>query len=65
MALIPYTASQYPEVLVHIIENTDAYIGNNTSVLFHKKIHGAVALEDAGTSYRIGAALNEISELIY
>ena len=65
MALIPNTASQNPEVLVHIIENPDAYIGNNTSVLFHKKIHGAVALEDAGTPYRIGAALNEISELIY
>ncbi len=65
MALIPDNTNQNPEVLVHIIENPDAYTGNNTSVLFHKKIHGAVELEDAGTSFRIGAALNEISELIY
>jgi riboflavin kinase/FMN adenylyltransferase len=65
MALIPHTTSRYPEVLVHIIENSDTYIGNNASVLFHKKIHGAVTLEDTGASYRIGAALNEISELIY
>ncbi len=65
MAITSDCPDQKPELLVHIFDNMDAFIDINTSVLFHKKIHGAVELSDAGTARMLNAALDEISELIY
>ena len=65
MAIIPDSSGQLPELLVQILDNPDAYIDKNTSVLFHKKVYGAVTLSDIRTVCRLNAALSEISELIY
>ena len=54
------------EVLLHLFGNESYPFGNDTTVFFHKKIHGALNLTDDRTSAsRLATAMDEISELIY
>ncbi|MCJ7447124.1 MAG: hypothetical protein MUO72_05510 [Bacteroidales bacterium] len=65
MVLIHNVADNVNEVLVHIFENADIYIGQTSTLYFHKKIHGSVNLEDSRTTLRLNGAKEEILELIY
>lgn len=57
---------QGPEVLLHTFNDKIIPEGKIITVYFHKKIHGAVNLEDTKVSIpKIRAALNEIDELVY
>lgn len=53
------------DVLLDIFENVSFFVGNIITIFFHKKIHGAVSLTDAKTTFKINSAKEEISELIY
>ena len=65
MVVIHNVADKGNEVLIHIFDNPDNYPGQASTIYFHKKIHGAVSLEDSRTMLRLNAAKEEISELIY
>jgi riboflavin kinase / FMN adenylyltransferase len=52
-------------VLVHVFENQHFTFGNNITLFFHKKIHGAIDLAESKTIGKLDAAKKEISELIY
>lgn len=65
MALIHQHPGRERELLVNIFKNAEIYTGKNCSLLFHKKIYGSVALTDANIGYRLDAAKDEISDLIY
>lgn len=54
------------EVLLHLLGNDPYPYEKDTTIYFHKKVHGAINLEDHKTSAsRLATALDEISELIY
>jgi riboflavin kinase/FMN adenylyltransferase len=66
MVIINGVNSDNPEVLLHLFNNESCPINTSSTVLFHKKIHGAVNLTDFRSSTPgIRSAVNEISELIY
>lgn len=52
-------------LLVNIFENEGLFLGKNTSVLFHKKIRGAIFPGDLRFDYHLKSAKDEICELIY
>jgi riboflavin kinase/FMN adenylyltransferase len=54
------------EVLLHLLDNESYPIGDDSTIFFHKKIHGAIDLTDHKASTpRIKASMHEIAELIY
>ncbi len=54
------------EILVNVLEGGPVSYGQNTTIYFHKKIHGSVNLADQSDSARrLMAARKEISELIF
>ncbi len=65
MAFITRNESTAQELFINIFENEESFCGERTSVLFHKKIHGALSPDDLHFEYRLGTARDEISELIY
>jgi FAD synthase len=65
MVLICQEPGKLPYPLLHIFENEDQFLGKNTTILFHKMIHGTVSLSDPVISHRLDLAKAEISELIY
>ena len=65
MALIFQNPGENPQVMISIFEHEELFTGKRCSVLFHKKIHGAVSLTDPGIDSRLSIAKGEISELIY
>lgn len=66
MAIINGIESPGSEVLLHLFDNEVYPIGNQSTIFFHKKVHGAINLTDHKASApRLKAAMQEISELIY
>jgi riboflavin kinase/FMN adenylyltransferase len=66
MVIINALTSDRSEVLLHLFDNEPHHLDSGSTVLFHKKIHGAITLADLKSSTpRIRSAVNEISELIY
>jgi riboflavin kinase/FMN adenylyltransferase len=66
MAIINGINSDKSEVLLHLFDNKPCPLNSSSTVLFHKKIHGAINLMDFRASApKIKSAVNEISELIY
>ena len=65
MALIYNNPGENSKVMVTIFEHEEHFTGKRCSVLFHKKIHGAIALNNPGIDHRLILAKGEISELIY
>jgi len=54
------------EVLLHLFGNDPYPLEKDTTVYFHKKVHGALNLTDDRTSAsRLATAMDEISDLIY
>jgi riboflavin kinase/FMN adenylyltransferase len=54
-----------PEVMVHIFEDPETFVGKDSILLFHKKIHCSLSLSDPKTHTRIDSAKEEIIDLIY
>lgn len=65
MAVVCAFPEKQPEVILHVFEDEDHFHGKTATLLFHKMIHGTVALSDAETAKRFLNAKDEISELIY
>lgn len=65
MVIINKENMERAEVLVNIFDNTSHLQNSKVSILFHKKIHGAVNLSDARSELKIASAKNEIADLIY
>ncbi|HQJ83284.1 MAG TPA: hypothetical protein PLM01_12330, partial [Bacteroidales bacterium] len=65
MAFIAQTDGSGQELFINIFENEESFPGERISVLFHKKIHGALSPDDLHFEYRLVTARDEISELIY
>lgn len=65
MVIISKKPEEKPEVLVNIFDKLNFPDSENISILFHKKIHGAVNLSDSSTTFRIISSKDEISDLIY
>jgi riboflavin kinase/FMN adenylyltransferase len=66
MVIINGTDQGGSEVLLHLFDRHPYPIGSDSVIFFHKKIHGAVNLDDHEASApKIKSAMNEISELIY
>ncbi len=53
------------EVLIDIFDNVSQLQNSKISLLFHKRIHGAVNLSDSRSFLKITTAKAEISDLIY
>ena len=54
------------EVLLHLFDSDYNPVGIKSTIFFHKKVHGALAMDDLKSSApRLRAAIGEISELIY
>lgn len=66
MVVINEIQSGQSEVLLHLFD-TDSYpVGTDSTIFFHKKVHGALDLTDfKASAQRFKSAMNEISELIY
>jgi riboflavin kinase/FMN adenylyltransferase len=65
MVIILKQQDKNPEVLVNIFNDLNLQDNKNISILFHKKIHGAVDLSDSRTNSKIADSMEEISDLIY
>jgi riboflavin kinase/FMN adenylyltransferase len=65
MALIYNNPGENSKVMISTFEDEDTFKEKRCSVLFHKKIHGAVSLSDPGIDHRLIMAKDEISDLIY
>jgi len=65
MVIIQRKPDEKPEVLVNIFEEENFQKSGKITILFHKKIHGAVNLADEKSLSRIISAKAEILELIY
>ncbi len=66
MAIIHGLPAESQEVLIYPLDNERCPGNSGYTVLFHKKIHGAVNLQDFNTSTpRLRASMDEISELIF
>ena len=63
MVLIYMSNEDRSEVLVHVLSHHIP--GSKIKLCFHKRITGAVNLADPGSSFRMLAARDDISELIY
>lgn len=66
MAIINGNSYGPNEVLINVLDGDPVGYGKNTTISFHKKIHGSVNLADqVDSSRRLKAARKEISELIF
>jgi hypothetical protein len=66
MVVIHNESSGGPRVFLNIFENTPDKFAATPVICFHKKVHGAVNLEDHSFSAaRMRAAVAEISDLIF
>jgi len=66
MALINGDNGGPDEILVNVLDGDPLCYGQDTTIFFHKKIHGSVNLSDQSDSARrLMAARKEISELIF
>jgi riboflavin kinase/FMN adenylyltransferase len=66
MVIINGLQSGESEVLLHLFDNENYPMGIDSTIFFHKKVHGALNLADLNASApRIRSAMDEISELIY
>ncbi len=66
MAIINGNIDRPNEVLINILDGDPISYGVDTTLFFHKKIHGSVNLSDQDDSARrLKAARKEISELIF
>lgn len=66
MAIINEVNSDKSEVLIHLFDEGPYPLTTSSTILFHKKIHGAIKLMDVRVSTpRIRSAVDEISDLIY
>ncbi len=66
MAIINRMDPDKSEVLLHLFDTESCPLNVSSTLLFHKKIHGAIDLMDFKTSDpKIRSAMEEISELIY
>jgi riboflavin kinase / FMN adenylyltransferase len=64
MVIIHSNPEDKPEVLLHLFEN-DEILNQTITLYFHKKINGAVNLDDMKSVPKITSAMEEISDLIY
>lgn len=65
MVIIKPAAGNQDEVILNVFEDEDLFMGEPTTLLFHKKIHGSVSLSDEKSANKILHARDEISDLIY
>jgi len=65
MVIINRKTEEKPELLVNIFDKLNFPDSKSISILFHKKIHGAVNLSDSRTTTKIINSKDEISDLIY
>ncbi len=66
MAIINGNSDGPNEVLINVLDGDPVSYGMDTTIFFHKKIHGSVNLEDQNDSARrLKVARKEISELIF
>ena len=65
MVIIHSTPEEKPEVLLHLFDNIEFLLHQRLTLYFHKKIHGAVNLDDIKSIPKIDSAMEEISDLIY
>jgi len=65
MVVINRENGERSEVLVNIFDDNKHFQDSKVSILFHKKILGAVNLSDTRSSLKITTAKDEISDLIY
>jgi riboflavin kinase/FMN adenylyltransferase len=65
MVIIIKKPEEEQELLVDIFDKMNVPDSENISILFHKKIHGAVNLSDTRAISRITSSKDEISDLIY
>jgi riboflavin kinase/FMN adenylyltransferase len=65
MVIINKKNTEEKEVLVDIFDNLSLTDSEKITILFHKKIHGAVNLSDNTSISRITYSKDEISDLIY
>lgn len=66
MAIINGNSDGPNEVLINVLDSDPVGFGTDTTLFFHKKIHGSVNLADQDDSARrLKAARKEISELIF
>jgi len=65
MVIIQRKAEEKSEVLVNIFDNENFPLAQKITILFHKKMHGAVNLSDEKSFPKIINSKAEISDLIY
>ncbi len=66
MVIINETPENGREVLLNILDGDPIKLGHDTTISFHKRIHGSVNLSDQADSARwLKASRTEISELIF
>lgn len=66
MVIIDGSDYEPSDVILHLFNDKLSPEGSDSTIYFHKKIHGAVDLKDHKVSTpRIRSAMEEISELIY
>jgi riboflavin kinase/FMN adenylyltransferase len=65
MALIQSKHGEETYVLINIFDDRKLSSCEKVKIFFHKKIHGAVNLDDSKTVTKINMARDEITELIY
>jgi hypothetical protein len=65
MVIITREAEEKAELLINIFEDDKLLQNSKVSILFHKKIHGAVNMSDFRSIQKVTAAKEEIADLIY
>ncbi|MBK7133753.1 MAG: hypothetical protein IPH69_13300 [Bacteroidales bacterium] len=65
MVIINRENGERAKVLINIFDDNNHLQNSKVSILFHKKIHGAVNLSDTRSAPKIASAKVEISDLIY
>ncbi len=65
MVIIQMKDRDESDVLLDVFDDTTLHSDQNISVLFHKKIHGAIDLNSDNALMKIRSAKDEISELIF
>lgn len=65
MVIINKKTDEKQELLIDIFDKISLPDSEHITILFHKKIHGAVNLSDSGSISKITSSKDEISDLIY
>lgn len=65
MALVLNGDNDTQELLVHFFNDTHAFVGKESSFMFHRKIHGSINLSEEKITDRLLKVKDEIAELIY